>query len=235
LVDLSRGGRYNVGENQPVKSVILYPEIHTKSHTAAFEGSEHMDQKALMDFFRSLDRSLFLDDEYKTSAGIDAPLPIGCGQTISQPSLVVEMTRLLDPDKDSKVLEIGTGSGYQTAFLAEFSGEVYTVELIREFTEKAQSRFKELGYDNVFFKAGDGSEGWPEHAPFDRIIVTAAAGTMPGALIKQLGSGGRMVVPVGNPGFQVLKLVLKDSDGMVSVRDIEMVRFVEMKGRYGWK
>lgn len=199
------------------------------------KGVSFMDQKALMDFFSSLDRSLFLDDEYKTSAGIDAPLPIGCGQTISQPSLVVEMTRLLDPCKDSRVLEIGTGSGYQTAYLARFSGEVYTIERIREFTEKAKLRLEELGYNNVFFKTGDGSEGWPEHAPFDRIIVTAAAGTMPDALIKQLGSGGRMVVPVGNPGFQVLKLVLKDSDGMASVHDIEMVRFVELKGRYGWK
>lgn len=194
-----------------------------------------MDQKALTDFYNRLDRSRFLDGENKASAGLDMPLPIGSGQTISQPSLVVEMTRLLDPCKDSKVLEIGTGSGYQTAYLAEFSGEVYTIERIREFTEKARLRLEELGYTNVFFKTGDGSEGWPAHAPYDRIIVTAAAGTMPEALIEQLKSGGRMVVPVGNPGVQILKLVCRDSDGRVGVRDIEMVRFVEMKGRYGWK
>lgn len=193
-----------------------------------------MDQKALMDFFRQFDRSLFVGDENKMFASNDMPLPIGNGQTISQPTLVAEMTRLLEPEKDSRVLEIGTGSGYQTAFLAEFSGEIYTVERFREFTDKARRRLTDLGYTNVFYKTGDGSEGWSEQAPFDRIIVTAAAGTMPEALVDQLGAGGRMLVPVGNPGFQVLKLVSKDTDGMASVRDIEMVRFVEMKGRYGW-
>jgi protein-L-isoaspartate(D-aspartate) O-methyltransferase len=145
------------------------------------------------------------------------------------------MTSLLDPNKESKVLEIGTGSGYQTAFLSEFSKEVYTVERFQEFTDKARTRLKELGYSNVQYKTGDGSEGWSEFAPFDRIIVTAAAGTMPDTLVSQLREGGRMVVPVGNPGFQVLKLVCKDMDGTVAVRDIEMVRFVEMTGRYGWK
>lgn len=194
-----------------------------------------MDQNALTDFYRRLDRSFFIESDYKASAGLDIPLPIGGGQTISQPSLVVEMTGLLEPDKDSRVLEIGTGSGYQTAFLAEFSGEVYTIERIPEFTEKARLRLNALGYDNVFYKTGDGSDGWPEHAPFDRIIVTAAAGTLPDALVEQLKRSGRMVVPVGEPGIQVLKLVCRDSDGSVIVRDVEMVRFVEMKGRYGWK
>jgi protein-L-isoaspartate(D-aspartate) O-methyltransferase len=194
-----------------------------------------MDQKLLMEYFRQLDRSLFIDNEHKNSAGLDMPLPIGSGQTISQPSLVAEMTSLLDPNKESKVLEIGTGSGYQTAFLSEFSKEVYTVERFQEFTDKARTRLKELGYSNVQYKTGDGSEGWSEFAPFDRIIVTAAAGTMPDTLVSQLREGGRMVVPVGNPGFQVLKLVCKDMDGTVAVRDIEMVRFVEMTGRYGWK
>lgn len=193
-----------------------------------------MDQIALMEFYRHLDRSFFIDNDYKTSADNDMPLPIGNGQTISQPSLVAQMTGLLEPEKDSRVLEIGTGSGYQTVFLAEFSKEVYTIERFQEFTDKAKRRLDDLGYTNVFYKTGDGSEGWPDHAPFDRIIVTAAAGTMPEALVCQLGMGGRMLVPVGNPGFQVLKLVSKDAVGMVSTRDIEMVRFVEMKGRYGW-
>lgn len=193
-----------------------------------------MDQKALMEFFRELDRSIFIDNEHKAAAGSDTPLPIGCGQTISQPSLVVQMTGLLEPEKDSRVLEIGTGSGYQTAFLAAFSKEVFTIERFEEFTDKARRRLDHLGYANVFYRTGDGSEGWPEHAPFDRIIVTAAAGTMPETLVGQLALGGRMLVPVGNPGLQVLKLIVKDSAGIVSIRDIEMVRFVEMKGRYGW-
>lgn len=193
-----------------------------------------LDEKALTDFFRRLDRSLFLDNEYKSHADLDVPLPIGSGQTISQPSLVVSMTRLLDPQSTARVLEIGTGSGYQTAFLAEFSKEVYTIERFQEFTDKARARLSALGYSNIFFKTGDGSDGWPEQAPFDRIMVTAAAGKMPDALVTQLAPCGRMVVPVGKPGLQVLQLVFKDAGGIVSVRDIEMVRFVEMKGRYGW-
>lgn len=194
-----------------------------------------MDQKALMAFYRHLDRSLFLDNAYKACSQNDTPLPIGNAQTISQPSLVVQMTELLEPEKDSRVLEIGTGSGYQTAFLAEFAKEVYTIERFQEFTDKAKRRLDDLGYTNVFYMTGDGSEGWPEHAPFDRIIVTAAAGTMPETLVSQLAANGHMLVPVGDPGFQILKLVIKASDGLVSIRDIEMVTFVEMKGRYGWK
>lgn len=162
------------------------------------------------------------------------PLPIGRGQTISQPSLVADMTLMLNPQNDSRVLEIGTGSGYQTAFLAEFSKEVYTIERFREFTDKARERLQTLGYHNVFYRTGDGSEGWPEQAPFDRIIVTAAAGKMPDSLVAQLAADGRMIVPVGGPDVQVLKLVCRDAAGIVSVRDAEMVRFVEMKGRYGW-
>lgn len=193
-----------------------------------------MDKEALTNFFQRLDRSIFLEKRYRSSAGCDIPLPIGSGQTISQPTLVAQMTLLLDPSSESKVLEIGTGSGYQTAFLAEFSREVYTVELLRKFTDKARERLKALQYSNVYFKTGDGSEGWPEHAPYDRIMVTAAAGKMPDALIAQLAARGRMVVPVGNPGDQVLQLVCKDALGNLSIRDIELVRFVEFKGRYGW-
>jgi protein-L-isoaspartate(D-aspartate) O-methyltransferase len=193
-----------------------------------------MDKEALIKYFQWLDRSLFLDNEFKPSAACDIPLHIGSGQTISQPSLVAHMTLLLDPQINSKVLEIGTGSGYQTAFLAEFSKEVYTVELFQIFTDKARKRLNALGYHNVFYRTGDGSEGWPEQAPFDRIMVTAAAGKMPDALVDQLAARGRMVVPVGNPGFQVLKLVCKDAGGIVSIHDNEMVRFVELKGRYGW-
>lgn len=169
-----------------------------------------MDKHALEAFFSKLDRSLFIEGAYRARAELDKPLPIGCGQTISQPSLVLDMTWLLSPEKSSRVLEIGTGSGYQTAFLAEFAGTVYTVERIAEFTEKAKARLTSLGYQNVCFRTGDGSDGWPEAAPFDRIIVTAAAGTLPETLADQLAPGGRMLCPVGSAGMQVLKLVTRD-------------------------
>ena len=193
-----------------------------------------MDETSLSSFFRRLDRSIFLDGNNKSCAMVDAPLPIGLGQTISQPSLVFEMTRLLSPEKDSHVLEIGTGSGYQTAFLAEFSKNVYTIERFEEFSNKAEARLDALGYTNVFFKTGDGSGGWEEFAPFDRVIVTAAAGKMPEELVRQLAPGGRMLIPVGAAALQTLQLVTKNGNGESAVHDIELVRFVELKGRYGW-
>lgn len=193
-----------------------------------------MNEQALKEFFGKLDRSFFLDDGYKAFANEDSPLPIGHKQTISQPSLVLKMTGILSPEKDSRVLEIGTGSGYQTALLAEFSGEVYTVERIGELSQKARQRILELGYGNVFFKIDDGSSGWPEKAPFDRIIVTAAAGKKPSELIEQLKSNGRMVVPVGPPEVQELLLITKDEKGNISEQNLGKVRFVEMVGAYGW-
>ncbi len=193
-----------------------------------------MDELALAKFFSELDRSFFLDDRYKASAGDDAPLPIGHGQTISQPSLVLKMTRLLSPEPDSRVLEIGTGSGFQTALLAEFSAEVYTIERIEELSKKAQKRLSALGYDNVFYSVADGSAGWEEKAPFDRIIVTAAAGKKPIVLLEQLALNGRMVVPVGPPSVQELLLIVRDDKGALSERSLGQVRFVEMVGAYGW-
>ncbi|NLA95731.1 MAG: protein-L-isoaspartate(D-aspartate) O-methyltransferase [Clostridiaceae bacterium] len=193
-----------------------------------------MDERALEAFYLKLDRSLFLDGDYKSLAKNDHPLPIGYGQTISQPSLVLEMTRLLVPDKDSIVLEIGTGSGYQTALLAEFAKEVYTVERIEELSNKAQARLGVLGYRNIHFIIGDGSGGWKEKAPFDRIMITAAAGKRPVELIQQLNTNGRMVVPVGPPSMQVLLLITKDEKGQVSEQRRGQVKFVEMVGTYGW-
>lgn len=193
-----------------------------------------MDESALNKFFLVLDRSFFLDRKYKMMAREDLPLPIGYKQTISQPSLVLEMTRLLSPEKDSKVLEIGTGSGYQTAFLAEFSEEVYTIERISELSKKAQKRLSKLGYNNIYYKIDDGSSGWEENAPFDRIIVTAAAGKKPINLINQLNTNGRMVVPVGVPPVQELLLITKDEKGNLDEQIIGYVRFVEMVGAYGW-
>lgn len=193
-----------------------------------------MDFKALVEFYNHLDRSYFIDTDMKAFADLDKPLSIGYEQTISQPSLVLEMTRLLAPEIDSSVLEVGTGSGYQTALLARFSKSVYTVERISALSESAQKRLNDMGYTNIFYKIGDGSDGWAEHAPYDRIMVTAAAGRIPDELIVQLGYGGRMIIPIGPPELQELKLVFKDKKGMIDEQTIELVRFVEMKGKYGW-
>lgn len=194
-----------------------------------------MDYNELIAAFEKLDRSEFLDDELKQYADLDEPLPIGYGQTISQPSLVVRMTYLLEPEKDSKVLEIGTGSGYQTALLSGFSGHVFTVERIPKLADAAKERLGRLGYSNISYKIADGSLGWRENAPYDRIIVTAAAGEVPAELIEQLKSGGRLVIPVGSREMQELKLVTKDLNGEISYKTISYVRFVELKGKYGWK
>lgn len=193
-----------------------------------------MKEKELVEFYKHLDRAYFIDGESKPLAGYDEALPIGYGQTISQPSLVLEMTRMLDPDKESRVLEIGTGSGYQTALLAEFSGKVFTVERIPELAKSAKRRLDALGYGNVEYKTGDGSAGWAEQAPFDRIIVTAGAGIVPSELIEQLAAGGRMIIPVGGRFVQDLLLITKDPGGRVQSRSINKVVFVEMIGKYGW-
>ena len=193
-----------------------------------------MDNEKLRAFFRSLDRSLFVEGSLKPVASIDRPLPIGFGQTVSQPTLVLDMTATLELDKNCRVLEIGTGSGYQTAFLAEFAGEVFTVERIPELSEKARERLARLGYSNIRFRTGDGSLGWAEHAPFDRIIVTAAAGSIPPKLAAQLKNSGRMLLPVGPPGLQELTLVTKDKNGVIGTQALYAVTFVELVGDYGW-
>lgn len=185
-------------------------------------------------FYRSLDRRLFLPDEMQSDAGLDAPLPIGHGQTISQPSLVLAMTVLLDPRADSRVLEIGTGSGYQTAFLARFARSVHTIERYADFSRAAQERLERLGLRNVTYRVGDGSRGWPDEAPFDRIMVSAAASRLPEELCDQLARRGRMVIPVGAKTGQQLILVQRDDKGTLSTQEIEAVRFVEFVGAYGW-
>ena len=193
-----------------------------------------MDQKELEIYFRSLDRSFFIDNDMKKYASIDGPLPIGYGQTISQPSLVLEMTRFLEPEKDSKFLEIGTGSGFQTAILAKMSGEVFTVERVNALMEKAKKRLEALNFTNIHYKVGDGSMGWKEHAPYDRIMVTAAAGLLPIELVNQMAPGGRMVIPIGPSSAQELTLITKTDDGKIHTKTICPVRFVKLKGQYGW-
>ena len=159
-----------------------------------------------------------------------APLPIGHGQTISQPFIVALMTHLMATRADHRVLEIGTGSGYQAAVLAELVDRVYTIEIIPELAASASERLERLGYDNVEVRAGDGWYGWPEAAPFDAIIVTAVGEEVPGDLVAQLRPGGRLVLPVGDDSDQQLAVVDKDEDGAIAMRHVLPVRFVPLTG-----
>jgi protein-L-isoaspartate(D-aspartate) O-methyltransferase len=180
---------------------------------------------------RTVPRHVFVRLTEQRSAYNDNPLPIDYEQTISQPYIVAFMTDALKLTRNSKVLEIGTGSGYQAAVCAEIAQQVYTIEIVEELAMIAKERLKELGYRNVFTKAGDGFFGWPEHAPFDAIIGTAAAGRIPEPLIEQLKPGGRMILPYGSPrGFQYLVLLTKDKDGNIRKRNVMPVRFVPMTG-----
>ena len=190
-----------------------------------------MDEK-LIRFFHSLDRSYFIEGDSRVLSSLDTPLPIGYGQTISQPSLVLYMTDALRLRKNLRVLEIGTGSGYQSAFLAEFSGEVYTVERIEELALKAQSRLERLSYRNIHYRIGDGSQGWKDHAPYDRIMVTAAPSGMPLELIDQLAGQGIMILPLGPAGNQRLIRITKDSFGGIQEEHLLDVSFVELVGPY---
>jgi len=180
---------------------------------------------------RMVPRHFFVLQSDLRRAYDDNPLPIGFGQTISQPYIVAYMTERIKLRPDYKVLEIGTGSGYQAAVCAEIAAEVYTIEIIEQLAQSAEQKLKDLGYTNVFVKAGDGYFGWEEKGPFDAIIVTAAAGFVPPPLINQLKPNGRMILPLGSPyGAQTLVLVTKDNKGTVSSRGFLPVRFVPMLG-----
>ncbi len=162
----------------------------------------------------------------------DEPLPIGFGQTISQPSLVAFMTDKLDLEPTDRVLEIGTGSGYQAAILSQLVSHVYTIEIVEPLALRAMADLKRLGYDNVTVRIGDGYKGWPEYAPFDAVIVTCAPDHIPEPLIEQLRDGGRMIIPVGEPGNQSLHLLRKHGN-VVEQHSILAVRFVPMTGKMG--
>ena len=185
--------------------------------------------KRVLDAMRAVPRELFVEREDREYAFHDGPLSIGYGQTISQPYIVAYMTEMLAIGSADRVLEIGTGSGYQTAVLAELAAEVYTIEIVEELSGKAQGLLKARGYSNIHFRAGDGSLGWPEAAPFDAIMVTAAPDRTPERLIEQLAEGGRMIVPVGRVE-QHLELVTRRG-GAAERRELIGVRFVPMTGR----
>lgn len=176
-------------------------------------------------------RHLLVDERYRRDAYADHPLPIGEGQTISQPYVVALMTETLALKPTDRVLEIGTGSGYQAAVLAEIVQEVYSIEIRQRLAERAAARLKELGYDKVRVRYGDGYFGWEERAPFDAIIITAAVNHIPPPLIRQLRVGGRLILPLGSTGFyQTLTLVTKGKGEVLDVRQFDPVRFVPMTG-----
>ena len=202
-----------------VEQVALHADyVGGKTGRAAIAGD-------VMEAIGRVPRHAFVPVEMTLYAYLDSPLPIGCGKTISQPFIVALMTDLLEIGGEHRVLEIGTGLGYQAALLAELAAEVYTVELIDELAQSGRRRLDEQGYGNVQFRIGDGSLGWPDHAPYDRIIATAAPDLIPPALLQQLKPGGRMVIPAGLEDDQRLLLVTKDEGGRYETDEILPVRF----------
>ena len=207
----------------------LVDEVRTY---AGYAGDAPFSDEVLATLGR-VERHLFVPPGQVRYAYENRPLPIGHGQTISQPYIVALMTDLLEPDENDVVLEVGTGSGYQAAVLAEVVGHVYSIEIIEPLATSAAERLERLSYDNVTTKLGDGYYGWEEHAPFDSIIVTAAASHVPPPLIGQLKPGGRMVIPVGGRFMtQLLLLLEKGDDGEIVTRQIGAVRFVPLTGKH---
>jgi protein-L-isoaspartate(D-aspartate) O-methyltransferase len=198
-------------------------------HADSLAPSAELISPAVLAVMNTVPRHRFVPEAYQREAYADTPLPIGHGQTISQPFIVALMTELLGVGPEATVLEIGTGSGYQAAVLSPLVTEVCTLEIIAPLGETAAARLASLGYDNVRTRIGDGYFGWPECGPFDGITVTAAAGHVPPPLVQQLKPGGRMVIPVGDVyGPQYLTLVEKDTDGAVTTRQLLAVRFVPL-------
>lgn len=184
---------------------------------------------ATLEAMRTVPRHEFLPLRLRDEAYMDYPLPIGHGQTISQPFIVAFMTEAIRPQPGEKILEIGAGSGYQAAILAEMGADVYTVEIVEPLAEMARQTLQRLGYDNAQVKHGDGYRGWPEHAPFDAVIVTCAPDKIPPDLVTQLKEGGRMIIPVGGGMSQELVLLRKEG-GKIEKQSVLPVRFVPMTG-----
>jgi len=198
--------------------------------TARWTGRAHL-QPSVLAAIRKVPRQAFVPEDAANRAYANAPLPIGHDQTISQPFVVALMTDLLDLKRQDNVLEVGTGSGYQAAVLAELADHVCSIEVIPELAESAAAALSREGYGNVALRVGDGALGWPERAPFDAVIVTAAALEIPQPLVDQLAPGGRLVVPVGRPyAEQDLRLLVKQDDGSVASRSLLGVAFVPLTG-----
>jgi len=191
-------------------------------------GKSELDAR-VMAVMEEVPRHLFVPAPVASAAYEDMPLPIGFNKTISQPFMVALMTDLLDPQPDDRVLEVGTGLGYQTAILAHLVALVWTVEIVEEFVESAEKRLKHVGIENVAIRVGDGSRGWVEHAPFDKILVAAAAKEVPKALLAQLEPGGRLVMPLGPAEDQRLSAVSKSADSAIEIRAIMPVSFSELE------
>jgi protein-L-isoaspartate(D-aspartate) O-methyltransferase len=209
----------------------LIDEIRRETRWVSSEiGKSELDGRVL-DAMGKVPRHEFVSEDLRDIAYANRPLPIGYGQTISQPFIVALMTDLLRVEPNDRVLEIGTGSGYQAAVLAELAERVYSIEIVPELTQMATERLKRLGYAKVETKTGDGYYGWPEHAPFDAIIVTAAPTQIPPPLVQQLKPGGRMIIPVGSQFLpQFLVLVEKNPQGKISTRQMVPVQFVPLTG-----
>jgi protein-L-isoaspartate(D-aspartate) O-methyltransferase len=217
-----------MGEDQFERDrAALLREIASMARETGAETGRPEFSLRVMQAMRKVPRHRFVDAAQAGSAYANRPLSIGHGQTISQPYIVALMTELLDAKRGDTVLEIGTGSGYQAAVLAELVAKVYTIEIIEPVGKRAERVLREIGYANIQTRIGDGYHGWPEHAPYDGILVTAAAPEVPTALVKQMKPGARMVIPVGASGqAQVLQVLVKQPDGSVSTRQTLPVRFV---------
>ncbi|MGH6934088.1 MAG: protein-L-isoaspartate(D-aspartate) O-methyltransferase [Dongiaceae bacterium] len=210
---------YPAERQEMVELIAAYANLASE-HT----GRSSLDER-VMAAMAKVPRHEFVPAELRNLAYVDSPLPIGCEKTISQPFIVALMTDLLDIGPEERVLEVGTGLGYQAAVLCELAGQVYSVEIIEELASQARERLQAVGYRNLELRIGDGSQGWPQHAPFDKIMVTASPELMPPALIKQLRPGGRMVIPAGLVDSQQLMLVEKDAAGHTRTKEILPVRF----------
>ncbi len=216
------------------KLAALIEEIRAEVRDTSYMTGRSALESRVIRAIQQVPRHVFVPEEYQPSAYANRPLPIGYGQTISQPYIVALMTELIRPGAEDVVLEIGTGSGYQAAILANLVKQVYSLEIVPELAVQARERLQRLGYDNVEVHTGNGHFGWPEHAPYDAIIVTAAADRIPPALIEQLKPGATLVIPVGSYfAGQTLKVVSKDPHGHIEERNALPVIFVPLVGDPG--
>tara|TARA_Y100000034_G_scaffold35527_3_gene43570 strand:- start:6374 stop:7060 length:687 start_codon:yes stop_codon:yes gene_type:complete len=216
-------------EGQPIENNTLFYQLLRQAMIEDQIIDRGVSDEKVIKAMADIPRHLFVKESLRDLAYADGPLPIGYNQTISQPYIVAYMTEILQPDTHHTVLEVGTGSGYQAAILSKLVHHVYSIEIITELGKEAADRLERLGYDNVTVRIGDGYKGWEKHAPFDRIIVTAAPEQIPEKLVEQLKPGGRMVLPVGETLLgQDMLVVKKDKTGQVTTQETIPVRFVPM-------